>query len=40
MTNGANVRQPSMLRDADLASIDDDIDAYLAVAGVPPVPRG
>lgn len=40
MTDGAVVRQPSMLSDADLDSIDDDIDTYLAAAGVPPVPRG
>jgi hypothetical protein len=40
MTDGAVVRQPSMLSDEDLASIDDDIDSYLAAAGVPPLPRG
>jgi hypothetical protein len=40
MTGGAVVRQPSMLSDEDLASIDDDIDLYLAAAGVPPLPRG
>lgn len=28
------------LTEADLASIDDDIDAYLADAGLPPRPRG
>ena len=39
MTDGAVVRQPSMLSDEDLASIDDDIDMYLAAAGVPPLPR-
>lgn len=40
LTNGATVRQPSVLSDADLGSIDEDIDTYLAAAGVPPVPRG
>ncbi len=40
MTDGTVVRQPSMLSDEDLASIDDDIDMYLAAAGIPPLPRG
>ncbi|MHA7146537.1 DUF5956 family protein [Arthrobacter sp. TmT3-37] len=39
MTDGIVVRQPSLLSDDDLASIDDDIDTYLAAAGVPPLPR-
>jgi hypothetical protein len=29
-----------MLTEADLASIDDDIDVYLAEAGIPPRPLG
>jgi hypothetical protein len=40
MTDGTVVRQPSMLSDDDLASIDDDIDSYLAAASIPPLPRG
>lgn len=34
------VRQLSMLGEEDLAAVDDDIDTYLAAAGVPPMPRG
>lgn len=40
LTGGVEVHQPSVLSDADLASIDDDIDSYLADADVPPLPRG
>lgn len=29
-----------MLTEAGLSSIDDDIDVYLAEAGIPPRPRG
>ncbi|GGJ36404.1 DUF5956 family protein [Paenarthrobacter histidinolovorans] len=32
--------QQFLLTEADLSSIDDDIDAYLADAGIPPRPRG
>lgn len=40
MANGAAVHQPSVLSDANLESLEDDIDAYLAAASVPPLPRG
>lgn len=40
VVNGAEIRQPSALSDADLESIDDDMDTYLAAAGIPPMPRG
>ncbi|MHA7209573.1 DUF5956 family protein [Arthrobacter sp. MDT1-65] len=40
MTDGTFLHQPSMLSDDDLDSIDDDIDAHLAAAGVRPLPRG
>ncbi len=39
-SDGAQTRERALLTDADLASIDDDIDAYLADAGLPPRPRG
>ena len=32
--------QPFLLTEADLSSIDDDIDVYLAAADIPPRPRG
>ena len=32
--------EPFVLTEADLDSIDDDIDSYLADAGLPPRPRG
>ncbi|MBN3498842.1 hypothetical protein JYA52_15160 [Arthrobacter pascens] len=38
--DGSEHREPSMLSDAELESIDDDIDAYLDDAGLPPRPRG
>jgi uncharacterized protein DUF5956 len=38
--DGTEHRSPSLLTDAELESIDDDIDAYLADAGLPPRPRG
>ena len=37
---GSERRAPFLLTEADLASIDDDIDTYLADAGLPPRPRG
>jgi hypothetical protein len=39
-SDGRVTREPSLLTDADLESIDDDIDSYLAEAGLPPRPRG
>lgn len=39
-SDGRQTREPSRLTDADLESIDDDIDSYLAEAGLPPRPRG
>lgn len=39
-SDGRETREPSRLTDADLESIDDDIDSYLAEAGLPPRPRG
>lgn len=39
-SDGREVRKASRLTDADLESIDDDIDSYLAEAGLPPRPRG
>lgn len=38
--NGSERQQPFVLAEADLESIDDDIDSYLADAGLPPRPRG
>ena len=38
--DGTEHRSPSLLTDAELESIDDDIDAYVADAGLPPRPRG
>lgn len=40
LPGGGEQRQPFMLTEADLSSIDDDIDVYLAEAGIPPRPRG
>ncbi|MFK0039709.1 DUF5956 family protein [Paenarthrobacter sp. NPDC090517] len=37
---GEEEQQQFKLTEADLSSIDDDIDAYLAEAGIPPRPRG
>ena len=38
--DGSGRREPFVLTKADLASIDDDIDTYLADADLPPRPRG
>lgn len=40
LPDGSEQREPFALSDADLAAIDDDIDAYIADAGLPPRPRG
>ncbi|GAA3284794.1 DUF5956 family protein [Paenarthrobacter aurescens] len=40
LPGGAEQRQPFRLTEADQASVDDDIDIYLAEAGIPPRPRG
>ena len=37
---GEEQRQPFLLTEGDLSSIDDDIDVYLAAADIPPRPRG
>ncbi|MEK0156993.1 DUF5956 family protein [Arthrobacter oryzae] len=38
--DGSERRAPFVLTEADLQSIDDDIDTYLADAELPPRPRG
>ncbi|BCW66536.1 hypothetical protein NicSoilB4_12990 [Arthrobacter sp. NicSoilB4] len=38
--DGSERRELFVLTKADLTSIDDDIDTYLADAGLPPRPRG
>ena len=38
--NGGERQERFVLSNADLESIDDDIDSYLADAGLPPRPRG
>lgn len=38
--DGSERHEPFLLTGADLVSIDDDIDSYLADAGLPPRPRG
>ena len=38
--DGRERREPFVLTKADLGSIDDDIDTYLADAELPPRPRG
>ena len=40
LPGGGEQRQPFTLTEADLSSINDDIDVYLAEAGIPPRPRG
>jgi hypothetical protein len=40
LPDGSERSEPFVLTDADLDSIDDDIDSYLADAGLPPRPRG
>jgi hypothetical protein len=40
LPEGGEQRQPFMLSEADMSSIDDDIDVYLAEADIPPRPRG
>jgi hypothetical protein len=40
LPGGGEQRQPFMLTEADMSSIDDDIDVYLAEADIPPRPRG
>lgn len=40
LPGGGEQREPFKLTEADLASVDDDIDLYLAEAGIPPRPRG
>lgn len=40
LPDGGEQREPSLLTEADLSSIDDDIDFYLADADLPPRPRG
>ena len=40
LPGGEEQRQQFLLTEADLSSIDDDIEAYLADAGIPPRPRG
>jgi hypothetical protein len=38
--DGSQRREASLLTDAELQSIDDDIDSYLGDAGLPTRPRG
>jgi hypothetical protein len=38
--DGSERREPFLLNEADLAVIDDDIDSFLADAGISPRPRG
>lgn len=40
LPGGAEEPQPFRLTEADLSAIDDDIDAYLIEADIPPRPRG
>ena len=40
LQNGSERLEPFVLTEPDLESIDDDIDSYLADAGLPPRPRG
>lgn len=40
LPGGEKERAPFRLTEADLSSIDDDIDSYLDEAGIPPRPRG
>jgi hypothetical protein len=40
LPDGSERSEPFVLTQADLESIDDDIDSYLADAGLPPRPRG
>lgn len=40
LPGGREYREPFRLTEADLASVDDDIDVYLTEAGIPPRPRG
>ena len=40
LPGGEERRQPFLLSEADLSSVAEDIDAYLAEADIPPRPRG